>query len=121
MKAQLLMLSAVGLLVAASSSHAATAPELQAFLDRAQAQAENRLDVAGVDLKGQPVAVRGSVDSEGKLRAIHVVRSTGSRDTDFAVEKALKRMSVANVPPLLVGGEVTLALGGPPIVQAKAP
>lgn len=119
MKAQLLMLSAAGLLFAASASHAAPS-ELQQYLDRAHAQADHQLAVASVPLTG-PVTVRAYVGGDGRLNNVHVIRSSGSRDTDFAVEQALKRLEVAGAPTPLVGAAIKLTLGEAPIVQAKAP
>lgn len=119
MKAQLLMLSAAGLLFAASASHAAPS-ELQRYLDRAHAQADHDLAAASVPLNA-PVTVRAYVGGDGRLNNVHVVRSSGSRDTDYAVERALKRLAVAGAPSPLVGSAIKLTLGEGPIVQAKAP
>jgi TonB family protein len=118
MKAQLLMLSAAGLLFAASASRAAPS-ELQQYLDRAHAQADQTLAAASVPLPG-PVTVRAYVGGDGRLNNLHVVRSSGSRDTDYAVERALKRLAVAGAPTPLVGAAINLTLDGAPIVQAQA-
>lgn len=119
MKAQLLMLSAAGLLFAASASHAAPS-ELQQYLDRAHAQADQKLAAASVPLNA-PVTVKAYIGGDGRLSNVHVIRSSGSRDTDFAVEQALKRLAVANTPAPLVGAAINLTFGDAPIVQAKAP
>jgi outer membrane biosynthesis protein TonB len=119
MKAQLLMLSAAGLLFAASASHAAPS-ELQQYLDRAHAQADRTLAAASVPLPG-PVTVKAYVGGDGRLNNVHVIRTSGSRDADFAVEQALKRLAVADAPAPLVGATIKLTLGDAPIVQAKAP
>jgi TonB family protein len=119
MKAQLLVLSAASLLFAASASHAAPS-ELQQYLDRAHAQADQTLAAASVPLNA-PVTVRAYVGGDGRLNNVHVVGSSGSRDTDYAVEQALKRLAVAGAPTPLVGATIKLTLGEAPIVQAKAP
>jgi outer membrane biosynthesis protein TonB len=118
MKAQLLLLSAASLLFAASA-HAAPS-ELQQYLDRAHAQAHQTLAAASVPLNA-PVTVKAYVGGDGRLNNLHVIRSSGSRDTDFAVEQALKRLAVAGAPTPLVGASIKLTLGEAPIVQAKAP
>ena len=69
-----------GLLFAASASRAAPS-ELQQYLDRAHAQADQTLAAASVPLTG-PVTVRAYVGGDGRLNNLHVVRSSGSRDTE---------------------------------------
>ena len=112
MKAQLLMLSAAGLIMA-GAAHAAESPEVRRFIDDGRATAEAQLAKAGVDLAGQTVSVRGVVTGDGRLNNLRVVRSTGSRDTDAAVAAALHRLRVEDPPPLLSGSQVTLTLGRP--------
>jgi TonB family protein len=119
MKAQLLMLTAASLLFAGASAHAAPASALDQFVDRAHVQADSRLAAAGIT-PAAPVAVRATLGADGKLNGLRVTRSSGSRDTDYAVEQALKRMAVADAPAALIGANVTLTLGPAPIVQAKA-
>jgi len=115
-----LLVAGVGaLLLAGSAAQAATSP-VQQFAGRAEAQALVKLSTAGVNLDGHPVAVRAVVDGDGRLNGVHVVRSSGSRDTDAAVEAALKKMVVADTPPALVGGAITLTLGDVPSEQAAA-
>src|SRR5512146_451822 len=92
MKAQLLMLSAAGLLLAAPAAFATPDREVQAFVDHAQSAAQARLLAAGV---GEPAAitkVRGVIGADGRLSGVHVVGASGSRETDFAVERALRRL-----------------------------
>jgi TonB family protein len=119
MKTHLLGLTAAALLVAAGTASAADS-QLQAFFADAQAKATSQLAHAGVDLAGQGVRVKAHVDSEGELSNVHVVSSTASRDVDYNVETALRRVRLAYVPPQLIGSDVTLALGQAPLVQAKA-
>jgi hypothetical protein len=120
MKAQLLMLSAAGLIVA-GAAHSAEPPEVRRFLDGGRAVAEAQLAKAGVDLAGQTVAVRGVVVGGGRLNNLRVVRSTGSRDRDEAVAKALNRLRLEDPPLLLSGSQVTLTLGAPATTAASQP
>ena len=119
MKTQLLLLSAASLLFAAHTTQAAPS-DLQQFADRAYAAAGQRLDAAHLDLSGQPVSVQAYVASGGRLNGLRVTRSSGSRDTDYAVEQALKKLTVADAPSALIGSTLTLHLGAPPILQARA-
>lgn len=119
MKTQLLLLTAVGLLFTASVSPAA-ASEVQDYAQRAQARADSLLRDSGVDLAGQSVTVRATVRSDGHLSGVSVVRSSGSRDTDHAVETVLRKVVVSDAPLGLLGGAVTLTLGADPMVRAAA-
>jgi TonB family protein len=120
MKAQLLMLSAAGLLLA-SAAQAAPPADVQQFLDSAHRAAVVRLEKAGVALAGRPLAVRATVDGAGRFNGLHVVRSSGSSDTDAQATAALRRMAVDGAPYALAGRDVTLTFGDAPIIQAKAP
>jgi len=104
------LLLASALLLAASAVQAAPSA-LQRFQNQAEAQASASLAAAGVDLKGQPVEIRATVGGDGRLNGPHVLRSTGSRDTDAAIEAAVKKVSVADAPPVLAGNSVVLTLG----------
>jgi hypothetical protein len=119
MRTLLLSLSAAGLLLAAAATHAATAPEVRRFLEDGRVAADARLTKAGVALAGRTADVRAVVGSDGRLMGLHVVRSSGSLETDAAIEKALNRMRVDGAPALLGGAQVTLSLGEPPIVRAS--
>jgi len=119
MKAQLLMLSAVGLLMAGAAH--AQPPEVRRFLDDGRAAAEAKLAQSGVDLSGQTVAVRAVVTGEGRLNNLRVVRSTGSLEKDAAVAQALHRLRVEAPPVMLSGAEVTLMLGAAAPATAARP
>ena len=106
MKAQILALAA-GLLVA-SAAHA-QAPS-QAFFTEARQSADARLAKQGVDLAGHSLAVRGHLGNDARLNGVTIARSSGSRELDDAVVKALRNLKVT-APPGLVGRDVTLALG----------
>jgi TonB family protein len=121
MKAQLLALSAAGLLLA-SSAHAAPPSDVQQFLDAAHRLGVERLQDAGVALGGQSLAVQGRVEGSGRLTGVHVVKSSGSLDTDARVTAALRRLNVAAAAPVALSGrDITLTFADAPIVQAKAP
>ena len=122
MKSHLLPFVAAAVLVAvpAANAHAAPPVEVRAYLDEAVAKADARLAEAGVDLSGQSVMVRATVSSDGRLNGLSIAETTGSRDTDAAVEAALKRLRVGPAPAQLAGRGVTLTLGSGAIVQAKA-
>ena len=120
MKTQILALSAAGLVFAASASHAAPS-ELQRYAEQAQAKAHVLLSATGLDFTARSVSVRASIDPDGRLGKLQVVRSSGSRDTDLAVEAVLKKVVASNAPLQLTDGAVTLNVTGAPIVQAKAP
>ncbi|RAK59183.1 hypothetical protein DJ021_04895 [Phenylobacterium hankyongense] len=115
------MLSAAGLLLASAAQAAAPPRDVQQFLDSAHRTAVVRLEKAGVALAGRPLAVRATVDGAGRLYGLHVVRSSGSLDTDAQATAALRRMAVESPPYDLAGRDVTLTFGDAPIVQAKAP
>ncbi|HEY8004026.1 MAG TPA: hypothetical protein VIE16_07350 [Phenylobacterium sp.] len=106
-----LLLAGAGALLLAASAAQAAPTELQRFQDQAVAQAQAKLGAAGVDLKGQPIQVRATVGSDGHIYSAHVIGSTGSHDTDVAVEAAVKKVVVADAPPLLSGNSVVLTLG----------
>jgi TonB family protein len=111
MKTQLLALGAATLL-ALSSTAALASPDaqVQAFLKKVETQADGRLAAAGVDLTGRSVAVKATLDSQGLLYGVHVVRSSGSRDADYAVEQALHRLRVNDAPAQLAGADLTLVI-----------
>lgn len=109
MKAQLLALAAGGLLLA-SAAQAEVSPQSQAFFAEARQAADARLAKQGVDLAGQSLAVRGHLGGDARLNGVKIARSSGSRELDDAVVKALRNLKVS-APPALVGRDVTLSLG----------
>ena len=120
MNTRILALSAAGLLFAASASQAAVS-ELQHYTDKAQARAETLLRATGLDFNTQSVSVRATVGLDGRLSGLRVVRSSGSPDTDRAVETVLRKIVVADTPLGLTDGAVTLNVGPAPIAEAKVP
>ncbi|HYD43733.1 MAG TPA: energy transducer TonB [Phenylobacterium sp.] len=115
MKAQLLALAA-GLLVASAAQ--AEAPS-QAFFTEAREAADARLAKQGVDLAGQSLSIRGHLGNDARLNGVKIARSSGSRELDDAVVKALRNLKVT-APPALVGRDVTVELGGATPTAAAA-
>lgn len=120
MKATLVVLAAAGLLLGVEGVRAAPAGLNQIYVAGVSAQADARLANAGVDLPGRTVKARGTLSGD-RLLGARVVESTGDLAVDRAVEDALRRMRTSPVPAELAGRDITLTLGEPPIVQAKAP
>lgn len=119
MKAQLLALAA-GALLLASTAHAENSYQTQAFFTDAHEAAGARLAEQGVDLAGHTLTVRGHLGGDARLNGVKIARSSGSRDLDDAVVKALRNLKVS-APPALVGRDVTLSLGGAaPIASAAS-
>src|SRR5258708_24358211 len=119
MKTQACWLSVAGLFFAAGASHAAQPSELQRYADRAQAQAQKLL--GGLDVKTGSVSVRATVNPDGHLSGIQVMRSSGSRSVDLAAETVLRKIVVADPPLGLTDGAVVLKVSGAPVLQAKTP
>ncbi len=111
MKAQLLMLSAAGLLFAASASHAATS-DSERYAHWAQSRADALLRERGVDLRSTSASVEATIGPDGHLTGTHVIRSSGSRETDAAMTQTLRDVLFARAPLGLVNGAVTLNLHG---------
>jgi hypothetical protein len=119
MKTHAFLLTAAALVFAASATWAAPS-ELQRYTDRAKTDAQSLLRSSRVDLKGQSVSVRAKVDLDGHLKGMEVVRSSGSRDADLAVETVLRKVVVKDPLFGLTDGAVLLTVNGPPIVAAAA-
>jgi len=118
MNEQIFAAAAAASFLAATAAHATPNATLQAFLDEAYSQAEAQLRTAEI---AGPVKARAYVDADGRLTAVRVVNSTGSRDADDRVEAALKKVRVHYVPPALIGAQVNLAFGPSDARLAKAP
>ena len=114
MKAQLLVLSAAGLLLAgAPFSSASAAPvDVQRFMAAANADADQRLSDRGVTLGDKTLAVRARV-GVGRLNGARVVGASGSAELDNQVAAALRNLRTDKAPPELVGREITLTLRQP--------
>lgn len=120
MKAQLLVLSAAGLLLAAAPLTAQAAPaDVQRYVQKAAGDAGERLTDKGVALGNRTVTVKARVGLD-RLNGAQVVGSSGSAELDDQVATALRNVRTAKAPPELVGREVTLTLGQPAEASAIA-
>jgi TonB family protein len=110
---------AAALLLASAAT--ADVRNVEAYLARAEAQAEQRLGQAGLDADRTPLQVRATVGGDGRLNGFRVVRSSGSLETDEKARKALHLLRVAAPPAELAGRQVTLTLGEASPVLAGTP
>jgi TonB family protein len=110
MKIRFLTLASAALWLAASTSFA-VASELQPIPPGAQAEAARRLSAAGVDANTVRVSVQAGIDADGGVTKVSVLRSSGSRQTDRAVEAVLRQVVRAHPPIGLEDGTVTLNVG----------
>lgn len=120
MKSLPLMLSAAGLLAFGGAAHAGNR-DVEAYLQRAGAQATAEVAAAGVEVPLDGVRLKGRVGADGRLTGLRVARSSGSVETDHKAAQVLRRFKVANPPNVLVGADVIVTVGPEPIVQAKNP
>jgi hypothetical protein len=111
MKKQLLGLMAASLLLSAGASRAAVDPQVQAFVDHAQAQIRAKVNDCGVDLARTPVKITGYVDPDGRLRSIHVESADGLRASEDSIIAALRNVRLDGVPPGLIDAKLTFYLG----------
>ncbi len=107
----------VGAVGAVFVSTAGAEPNLvdRTYLASVAAQADARLANAGVQLPGA-LQVTGRISGE-RLSGVQFA-STGDVATDRAVDQALRKMPISQVPAELAGRTVTLTLGPSPTVQA---
>jgi len=118
-KPSLLLFSAAALLVAYSPAQARDR-EVESYLQRADAAVTAKIAESGVKApRGLTATAR--VDSVGRLKAIRVVQSSGSRETDEAAVQALRSARVSHPPQVLVGGDLNVAIGPAQLHLAKAP
>ena len=112
MKAQLLVLSAVGLLLAAAPLSPAQANPASGarYVAATTADAEARLAERSVDLAGQSLSVRVGIGAD-RLSSVRVVKSSGSPDLDSRAVAALRNLRTDVAPAELVGREMTITLG----------
>jgi hypothetical protein len=119
MNAKLFAAAAAALSLAAGVAQASPDRAVQAFLDDAHSQAQAQL--GDLDLAAHPVKAWAYVDGQGRLTAVRVVQSAGSRDADYKVETAIKRVRLHDVPPALIGAQVNLTFGPADTQLAKVP
>jgi hypothetical protein len=116
-KSTILMLSAVGLFLAAGASHAAPR-QLEAYLDQASADTAARLESNGVT-PAAPVRVKARIGADGRVSIVELAGS-GSLEGDLKVRQALRGLRVASPPPELAGREVSFNVGPAALLQARA-
>jgi hypothetical protein len=116
MHTNLLVLSAAGLLLATGGAHANPDVIDRAYLASVAAQADARLANSGVQLPGV-LRVTGELSGE-RLSGVRFA-TTGDLATDRAVDAALRKMPIAQVPAELSGRTVTLTLRPAPVVVAQ--
>ena len=119
MKIPLFVFGAAAFLLTSGAAQASPDGRLQSFLDRAEAQAQSIAVAAGCDLDAQAIKVRAYIDAEGRLKSVQVVGSSGSRDTDRAVEQSLRHLQLADVPGELIDANLTFLLGHAGAAAAK--
>ena len=119
MKAQLLLLSAAGLLSAAPLLAQAAPANVERYVATAAGDANERLADRGVDLGGRTVTVRARVGLD-RLNGAQVVGASGSAELDNQIAAALRNVRTTKAPPELVGREVKLTLGQTPATSAIA-
>jgi hypothetical protein len=112
MHTNLLVLSAAGLLLATGGVRAEPNVIDKTYLASVAAQADARLANTGVQLPG---ALRVTAELSGRRLSGVWFKSTGDLATDDAVNRALRRMPIAQVPAELSGRTITLTLGPAPI------
>ena len=116
------VLAAAAALLVGQAAHASQPPrEVQAYLQHASAVAAAKLETSGVALPADGVAIGARVASDGRLMGLHVVRSSGSLETDERAVAALRRFYAGEPPVFITGAEVTLALTPRAMLQAKVP
>jgi len=118
MRSYLLPLAAAATLALAGVAQAQNR-DVTDYLNRVSAAATAEVAAAGVAPTG--LTIKARVDSEGRLIGAHVAHSSGSLETDEKAAQAVRRLRVPGPPIVLMGAEVTVAVGEQPMVQAKTP
>ena len=111
MRTQLIALGALAAVLPAGAAIASPDPVVTTFVDHAKARAEALVNGCGVDLARNVVTVQAFVGSEGHLKSVRVLGSTGPRESDRAIEQALRAVPLDDVPPQLIDAKLTFFLG----------
>ena len=107
MKAQLLMLTAAGVL-AASAAHAAPRTVDELYLAAVGVHAKARLARAGLTFPADTLQVRAKL-SGTRMVNVHV-EPTGDPKADRAIEKTLTRMPLGDISMSLDGADIVVSL-----------
>ena len=121
MRTQLIALGALAAVLSAGVANASPDPVAQTFVEHAKVRAEALVNGCGVDLGRNAVTVQAYIGSEGRLKSVRVLGSTGPRDSDRVIEQALKGLQLYNVPAQLIDAKITFFLGrdGAHVAQAN--
>jgi len=111
MKTSIFVLGAAALLLSSGAASASPDSRLQGFLDHAGAAAGASAAAAGGDLDRQQVKVAGYIAADGRLKSVQVTGSTGSRDTDRAIERSIRRLQFTDVASQLIDAKLTFVMG----------
>lgn len=119
MKAQLLVLSAAGLVLAASAAQAASLSTAKdRYVEAARTAAQARLADRGVDVVGKSIVVQVAVGAR-RLESARIAKSSGNPELDAQAVSALRGLPVADAPSELVGRTLSLPLGEPAPTAAE--
>ena len=111
MKTQVIGMLAAGLLLSAGAAQAAVDRDVQAFVDRAQAQVRAKVSDCGADLTRGQVKITAYIWSDGRLTGIHVETPDGLRASEAAITAAVRKVRLDDVPTGLSGAKLTFFLG----------
>ena len=111
MKKQLLGLMAAGLLLSAGVAQAAVDPQVQAFVNEAQAQVQARVNDCGVDLVRTPVKITAYIQPDGRLKSVHVETGDGLSASQASIAAAVRKVRIDDVPAGLIDAKLTFYLG----------
>lgn len=95
--------------VAATSARAAADPEINRWLNATDRAVHASLERAHMPAGGQTVDLKFDIDGD-YLRSPQIVKSSGSRDVDASVAKALRWVAVQSPPSILNGHAVVFHL-----------
>ncbi len=85
--------------------------DLQPYLAGFRRKAEALMRASAIDLRTLSVTVRATLDADGWVRGLTILRGSGSSDVDGVIFRALCRMFVEDPPAALVGVSLSLELG----------
>jgi outer membrane biosynthesis protein TonB len=113
-------IAGAALLLAATAVQAAPS-ESERYARWATARAGQLLHDHGLETRAQGASVRATVDPEGVMTGVSVLRNSGSPADDDAVAEVLKRVIRERPPAGLKRGAVTLNVRGATLAEGKAP
>ncbi len=111
MKAQLLMLSAAGLLLASVAQAGPISLE-DRFVQNTREDVAARLAERGVDVAGTPLSISIGI-GPNRISGVKVARSSGSSELDARAISAIRNLRTDQAPTELIGRNLVLTLGDP--------